>query len=87
MPDARSRSRGSMFVVLEDAVLFADMGLAIAEVAGMAAPSARAGARACRADRRRVLGGAHVAHRIPGLASLDFQLAQDRFGLLPFGDA
>ena len=81
---------GTMFVVLAGRVLFADMGLAMAEVAGMAAALALAPAlaRLPRTTAARLLAAAlMLLIAFQGLAPFDFQLAQDRFALLPFGES
>ena len=83
-------SAGSMSVVLAGRVLFADMGLAMAEVAGMAAALAAAPAlaRLPRMTAARLVAAALLLLiAFQGLAPFDFQLAQDRIGLLPFGES
>ena len=81
---------GSMCAVLAGRILFADMGLTIAEVAGMAAALALAPAlsRLPRMTTARLLAAAlMLLIAFQGLAPFDFQLAQDRFALLPFGES
>ena len=79
-----------MCLVLAGRILFADMGLAMAEVAGMAAALALAPAlaRLPRMTAARLLAAAlMLLIAFQGLAPFDFQLAQDRFALLPFGES
>lgn len=81
---------GAMGTVLAGRVLFSGLGLEAAEVAGMAAALllARPFARLARPRAAALLATALLAliawH---GLAPFDFQLAQDRFALLPFGES
>ena len=81
---------GAMCVVLAGRILFADMGLSMAEVTGMAAALALAPAlaRLPRMTAARLLAAAlMMLIAFQGLAPFDFQLAQDRFALLPFGES
>jgi VanZ family protein len=79
-----------MAIVLTGRVVFEGLGLDAAEVAGMAAAlvSARALARWPSARAARLLAVALLALVAwQGLAPFDFQIAQDRFALLPFGES
>ncbi len=79
-----------MALVLAGRVLFAGMGLDAAEVAGMAVAlgCARGVARVPKAAAARILATAFVLLiAFQGLAPFDFQLAQDRFAFLPFGES
>jgi VanZ family protein len=81
---------GAMAAVLAGRVLFAGMALETAEIAGMASALALWWplARLSRARLALALACALVAWvAIEGLAPFDFQIAQDRFALLPFGES
>ena len=81
---------GAMVVVLAGRVLVAGLTLETAEVAGMAAAllAARPLARLPREGVALWLAGAvFVLIAWQGLSPFDFQLAQDRFALLPFGES
>ena len=81
---------GSMGVVVVGRILFADMGLETAEIAGMAAAFVLARPLALLSSNRAawVLATAlMLLIAFEGLAPFDFQLAQDRFALLPFGES
>jgi len=87
---ATALASGSMGVVLAGRVLFAGMGVELAEVAGMAAALALAPAlaRLPRVIAARLLAATIVLLiAFQGLAPFDFQLAPDRFALLPFGES
>ncbi len=80
----------AMALVLAGRVLFAGMGLEVAEVAGMAAALcfARILARVPPAAAAWILATAlMLLIAFEGLAPFDFQLAQDRFAFLPFGES
>jgi VanZ family protein len=80
----------AMAIVLAGRVLFEGLGLEPAEAAGMAAALlvARAIARWPRARAARLLAAALLTLVAwQGLAPFDFQIAQDRFALLPFGES
>jgi VanZ family protein len=80
----------AMAIVLAGRVLFEGLGLEPAEAAGMAAALvvARAFGRWPRARAARVLAATLLALVAwQGLAPFDFQIAQDRFALLPFGES
>ena len=80
----------SMGVVLAGRVLFADKALEPAEIAGMAAALAlsRPLLRLPQSRSAMSLAAALIALiAIQGLAPFDFQLTQDRFALLPFGES
>jgi VanZ family protein len=80
----------AMAIVLAGRVLFEGLGLEAAEVTGMAAAlvAARALAVTPRARVARLLAAALLALIAwEGLAPFDFQIAQDRFALLPFGES
>jgi hypothetical protein len=79
-----------MGVVLLGRILFAGLALEAAEIAGMAAALllARPLVRLPRASAARLLAIAlFLLVAWTGLAPFDFQLAQDRFALLPFGES
>lgn len=87
---AASLAAGAMAVVLGGRILFANLSLEAEELAGMVAALSLAAplARFPRAAAARALAAALfllVAWR--GLAPFDFQVAQDRFALLPFGES
>ncbi|HEU4517333.1 MAG TPA: VanZ family protein [Steroidobacteraceae bacterium] len=80
----------AMVIVLAGRILFAGLGLEAAEVAGMAGALllARPISRLARPRAAWVLASALLALIAwQGLAPFDFQLAQDRFALLPFGES
>jgi VanZ family protein len=80
----------AMAIVLAGRVLFEGLGLEAAEIAGMVAALAagRALARWPRARAARLVAAALLALIAwQGLAPFDFQIAQDRFALLPFGES
>jgi VanZ family protein len=80
----------AMGAVLAGRVLFADMALEPAEITGMAAALAlsRPLLRLPPPRAAMALAIALIALiAIQGLAPFDFQLAQDRFALLPFGES
>ena len=80
----------AMGVVLTGRILIAGMALEPAEVTGMAAALAlsRPLARLPTPQAAVTLAAALIALiAIEGLAPFDFQLAQDRFALLPFGES
>ncbi len=87
---ATALAGGAMATVLAGRILFSGLGLESAEVAGMAAALllARPLARLPHPRAAALLAAALLAliawH---GLAPFDFQLAQDRFALLPFGES
>ncbi len=87
---ALALAAGSMGVVLAGRILFAGPGLELAEVAGMAIALVLAPALAQlpRVTVARLLA-LSVALLIAweGLAPFDFQIAQDRFALLPFSES
>jgi len=76
--------------VIAGRILFDGLDLELAEIAGMAAALALAPAVARRA-RTQAAGLLAAALFLvvawQGLAPFDFQLAQDRFALLPFGES
>jgi VanZ family protein len=87
---AASLAVGAMAVVLAGRILFANLSLEAEELAGMVAALSLAVplARVPREAAARALAVALfllVAWR--GLAPFDFQVAQDRFALLPFGES
>ncbi len=87
---ALALAAGSMGVVLAGRVLFDGLGLQWAEVAGMAIALvlAPALARLPRVTAARLLALALVLLiAFQGLVPFDFQIAQDRFALLPFGES
>jgi VanZ family protein len=87
---AAALAAGAMGTVLTGRVLFSGLGLEAAEVAGMtgALLLARPLAGLPRPRAARLLAAALVAVIAwQGLAPFDFQLAQDRFALLPFGES
>lgn len=80
----------AMGAVLAGRVLFADMALDPAEITGMAAALALARPLLRLPPPQAAMALAValiVLIAIPGLAPFDFQLAQDRFALLPFGES
>ena len=80
----------SMAMVLAGRVLFAGLGLEAAEIAGMAGALLLAlpVSRLARPRAASLLALALLALIAwQGLAPFDFQLAQDRFALLPFGES
>jgi VanZ family protein len=80
----------AMGTVLAGRILFSGLGLEAAEVAGMAAALllARPFARLARRRAAALLATALlVLIAWHGLAPFDFQIAQDRFALLPFGES
>ena len=80
----------AMGTVLAGRILFSGLGLDAAEVAGMAAALVLARPLASLArPRSAALLAAALLGLIAwhGLAPFDFQLAQDRFALLPFGES
>ena len=81
---------GAMAFVLAGRVLFSNLVLEAEEVAGMATALilARLLARAPRAALARALAaGLFLFVAWQGLAPFDFQVAQDRFAFLPFGES
>jgi VanZ family protein len=81
---------GSMAAILAGRVLVAGLSLEAAEIAGMAVAllAAPALARMPRARSAWVVAGAlFLVVAYAGLAPFDFQIAQDRFALLPFGES
>jgi VanZ family protein len=87
---ALALAAAAMGVVLAGRVLFAGLGMETAEVAGMAAALllARPLARLPQATAAWLLAVALLAIVAwQGLAPFDFQLAPDRFALLPFGES
>lgn len=81
---------GAMGIVLAGRAIVADLALEPAEIAGMAAAllAARTLARLPREAVARGLAAAFVLLIAwQGLAPFDFQLAQDRFAFLPFGES
>jgi VanZ family protein len=86
----RALAAASMGIVLAGRVLFGGMALEGAEVAGMAAALglARPLDWLPRTTAARLLAAAlFILIAWQGLAPFDFQLAQDRFALLPFGES
>jgi VanZ family protein len=86
----RALAAGAMGFVLAGRVLFGGMALEGAEVAGMGAALGLAGPLGWlpRTTAARVLAAAlFLVIAWQGLAPFDFQLAQDRFALLPFGES
>ena len=80
----------SMLVVLAGRVLFAGLELAPAEIAGMAVALALGGFMLRLPVERAaslLAAGLVVQIAIQGLSPFDFQLAQDRFALVPFGES
>ncbi len=80
----------AMATVLAGRILFTGLDLEAAEVAGMAAALVLGGplARMPRPRAAALLAAALLALIAwQGLAPFDFQLAQDRFALLPFGES
>ena len=87
---ATALAAGAMAAVLAGRVLFSGLGLEAAEVAGMTAALllARPLGALPRPKAARLLAAALLALIAwQGLAPFDFQLAQDRFALLPFGES
>jgi len=87
---AASLALGAMAVVLAGRILFAGLALEAEELAGMAAALvlARPLARVPRSAGARALAAAlFLVVAWQGLAPFDFQVAQDRFALLPFGES
>lgn len=87
---ARGLVAGAMAAVLAGRILFADLLLEPAEIAGMAAALALSWPLLRLSVERAasLLAAALVMLiAIQGLAPFDFQLAQDRFALLPFGES
>jgi VanZ family protein len=87
---AVSLTAGTMAVVLAGRILFADMALEREELAGMAAALvlARPLARLPQSRAARLLAAAlFLLIAWTGLWPFDFQLAPDRFALLPFGES
>ena len=87
---AMSIAAGAMGLVLAGRILFGGLSLETAEIAGMAAALllARPLARLPRENRAWLLAAALlllIAYQ--GLAPFDFQVAQDRFAFLPFGES
>jgi len=87
---ATTVAAGAMGLVLAGRILFGEVALETTEVAGMGAALllARPLARLRRENRAWLLAAALllvVAYQ--GLAPFDFQLAQDRFAFLPFGES
>jgi VanZ family protein len=87
---ATTVAAGAMGLVLAGRILFGGLALEAAEIAGMAAALllARPLARLSRENRAWLLAAALlllVAYQ--GLAPFDFQVAQDRFAFLPFGES
>jgi hypothetical protein len=81
---------GSMAAILAGRVLVGGLSLEAAEIAGMAFAllAAPALARMPAASSAWVVGGAlFLVVAYEGLAPFDFQIAQDRFALLPFGES
>ncbi len=80
----------AMSVILAGRVLIAGLGLEPAEIAGMAAAllASRSLARMPREVAARGLAGAlFLLIAWQGLAPFDFQVAQDRFAFVPFGES
>lgn len=80
----------AMGLVLVGRVVFSGLALEAAELAGMAAALllSRPLARLPRANHAALLAAALLLFTAyQGLAPFDFQLAQDRFALLPFGES
>lgn len=87
---ARRVAAIAMLVVLAGRVLFTDMLLEPAEIAGMAIALALAGLLLRLPVERAasILAAALIVLiAIQGLSPFDFQLAQDRFALVPFGES
>jgi VanZ family protein len=87
---ARALTASAMGLVLAGRVLFGGMALEGAEVAGMAAALGLAGPLGWlpRTAGARLLAAAlFLLIAWQGLAPFDFQIAQDRFALLPFGES
>jgi VanZ family protein len=87
---ALALAAAAMGVVLAGRVLFAGLGLEMAEITGMAAALllAKALARMRQETAARILAVALLALIAwQGLAPFDFQLARDAFALLPFGES
>ena len=87
---AVSIAAGAMGLVCVGRILFGELSLETAEIAGMVAALllARPLARLPRANRAWLLAAALlllIAYQ--GLAPFDFQVAQDRFAFLPFGES
>ena len=87
---ALSIAAGAMGLVLAGRILFGGLSLEAAEIAGMAAALllARPLARLPHSNRAWLLAVALlflIAYQ--GLAPFDFQVAQDRFAFLPFGES
>lgn len=80
----------AMLVVLAGRVLFAGMQLEPAEIAGMGVAIALGGLMLRMPVERSaslLAAGLIVQIAIQGLSPFDFQLAQDRFALVPFGES
>jgi VanZ family protein len=87
---AAALAAGAMGTVLAGRILFSGLGLESAEVAGMTAALllARPLAGLARPQAARLLAAALLAMIAwHGLVPFDFQLAPDRFALLPFGES
>jgi len=87
---AMSIAAGAMGLVLAGRILFGGLALETAEIAGMAAALllARPLARLSRENRAWLLAAVLlVLIAYQGLAPFDFQVAQDRFAFLPFGES
>ena len=87
---AMSIATGAMGLVLAGRILFGGLALETAEIAGMAAALllARPLARLSRENRAWLLAAVLlVLIAYQGLAPFDFQVAQDRFAFLPFGES
>ena len=87
---AMSIAAGAMGLVLAGRILFGGLALESAEIAGMAAALllARPLARLSRENRAWLLAAVLlVLIAYQGLAPFDFQVAQDRFAFLPFGES
>ncbi|HEY8265749.1 MAG TPA: VanZ family protein [Steroidobacteraceae bacterium] len=87
---AMSIAAGAMGLVLAGRIVFGGLSLETAEIGGMAAALllARPLARLPRENRAWLLAAALlllIAYQ--GLAPFDFQVAQDRFAFLPFGES
>ena len=85
-----SIAAGAMGFVLGGRILFGGLSLETAEIAGMATALllARPLARLPRENRSWILAAALlVLIAYQGLAPFDFQVAQDRFAFLPFGES
>lgn len=87
---ARRLAAIAMVIVLAGRVLFAGLALDPAELAGMAVALALAGLllRLPIESAASLLAAALIALiAIQGLSPFDFQIAQDRFALMPFGES